>query len=54
MSTYWFPPILRYRNDIIHSGEVGGNCEKFYSTAILANLQHKSYLQSWWESLNFW
>ncbi|PAV77468.1 hypothetical protein WR25_26337 [Diploscapter pachys] len=37
----------RYRNDIIHSGEVGGNCEKFYPTAILANLQHKSYLQSW-------
>ena len=37
----------KYRNDIIHEGEVGGRCKRFDKELLTARLDEKSYLQSW-------
>uniref|UniRef100_A0A7E4W626 Secreted protein n=1 Tax=Panagrellus redivivus TaxID=6233 RepID=A0A7E4W626_PANRE len=37
----------RYRNDIIHEGEVGGKCKHLDKELLLARTDEKSYLQSW-------
>ena len=37
----------RYRNDIIHEGEVGGRCKTLNKELLAARVDEKSYLQSW-------
>uniref|UniRef100_A0A914E5X1 Uncharacterized protein n=1 Tax=Acrobeloides nanus TaxID=290746 RepID=A0A914E5X1_9BILA len=41
----------RYRNDVIHEGEVGGNCDKFDQKLLESRADWQSYLQSWGHEL---
>ncbi|CAI4228148.1 unnamed protein product [Auanema sp. JU1783] len=47
LSSFQVAGSARYRNDLIHEGEIGGNCEIFNSEVLNRNLDAKSYLQSW-------
>uniref|UniRef100_A0A0N5ALH8 Uncharacterized protein n=1 Tax=Syphacia muris TaxID=451379 RepID=A0A0N5ALH8_9BILA len=44
---------LRYRNDVIHKGDFGGNCEVFNKNLLESMADEKSYLQSWGHELSF-
>ena len=37
----------RYRDDVIHAGQVGGRCDRFDRATLGQRMAHKSYLQSW-------
>uniref|UniRef100_A0A183FHT9 C-type lectin domain-containing protein n=1 Tax=Heligmosomoides polygyrus TaxID=6339 RepID=A0A183FHT9_HELPZ len=41
----------RYCEDVIQSGEVGGNCETFNSDLLRRNMRERGYLRSWAEEL---
>ncbi|CAL2045923.1 unnamed protein product [Caenorhabditis brenneri] len=41
----------RYRQDVIQSGQLGGNCEKFEKKLLDNNLNVKGYLMSWADEL---
>ncbi|KAK0398583.1 hypothetical protein QR680_002656 [Steinernema hermaphroditum] len=41
----------RYRDDVIHEGEVGGDCDSFDKELLRKRSDEKSYLQSWGHEL---
>ncbi|VDD96940.1 unnamed protein product [Enterobius vermicularis] len=43
----------RYRNDVIHDGNVGGRCEKFDQDLLSRMADEQSYLQSWGHELKY-